>query len=177
MRLLKAVPDSMLWLLDGSATDTLRREARERGVDEDRLIFAPPVKQELHLARLSLADLVLDTLPYNAHTTASDALWAGVPIVTCRGRSFAGRVAASILSAIGLFELITEDAASYEAMALRLATIGSHLQSIRSQLATNKLTAPLFDAERFCLNIEKAFATMVSRARSGSGPAGFDVMP
>ena len=108
MRLLKAVPGSVLWLLEGSAADTLRREARARGVEADRLIFAPPIRQDAHLARLGLADIVLDTLPYNAHTTASDALWAGVPIMTCRGKAFAGRVAASLLAAIGLPEMITE---------------------------------------------------------------------
>ena len=175
MCLLNAVPGSVLWLLDGIAADTLRSEAQARGVDAHRLIFAPKVGQAAHLARLSLADLVLDTLPYNAHTTASDGLWTGVPIITCRGKAFAGRVAASLLTAIDLPELITEDLASYEALALTLARDNAVRELVRKKLAANRQTAPLFDANRFRLNIEKAYSTMVDRARRNEAPIGFDV--
>ncbi|HEX3755531.1 MAG TPA: tetratricopeptide repeat protein, partial [Rhizomicrobium sp.] len=175
MRLLNAVPGSVLWLLAGSASDVLPREARDRGVAPDRLIFAAPATHDAHLARLSLADLFLDTLPYNAHTTASDALWTGVPIVTCRGKAFAGRVAASLLTAIDLPELITEDLDAYEALALKLARDRVYRKSVQKKLAANKHTASLFDANRFRLNIEKAFSTMVDAMRKGSPPAGFDV--
>jgi len=174
-RLMHSVEGSVLWLLEGTASDTLRAQARARGIDAGRLIFAPLVGQSAHLARLGLADLVLDTLPYNAHTTASDALWTGVPIVTCRGKSFAGRVAASLLAAIGLPELIAEDFAAYEALALKLARDTSALGSLRKKLAANRHTAPLFDADEFRLNIESAFSTMVNRARRGEAPIGFDV--
>jgi predicted O-linked N-acetylglucosamine transferase (SPINDLY family) len=175
MRLLNAVPGSVLWLLEGSADDALRSEARARGVDADRVIFAPRLKQEAHLGRLGLADLVLDTLPYNAHTTASDALWTGVPIITCRGKAFAGRVATSLLTAMELPELITEDFDAYEALALKLARDSAYRNSVRQKLAANRHTAPLFDANRFRRNIEKAFSTMIERARRGDAPIGFDV--
>ena len=175
MRLLKDVPGSVLWLLDGSASDTLRSEARARGVDPERLVFAPFVNQKAHLARLSLADLVLDTLPYNAHTTASDALWTGVPIVTCRGTSFAGRVAASLLTAIRLPELITENLADYEALALRLARDDTYRASIRTTLSANRRSAPLFAADNFRRNIERAYSIMIDGARRGETPIGFDV--
>jgi protein O-GlcNAc transferase len=175
MRRLNAVPGSVLWLLNGSADDTLRNEACARGVEADRLIFAPLVKQEDHLARLSLADIVLDTLPYNAHTTASDALWTGVPVITCRGKAFAGRVAASLLTAMDLPELITEDFSAYEALALKVARDGVYRKSLQQKLIANRHTASLFDADRFRLNIEKAFSIMIERARSGNAPICFDV--
>lgn len=175
MRLLRAVDNSVLWLLDGGAAETLRAEARIRGVDPGRLIMAPLVSQKAHLGRLGLADLVLDTLPYNAHTTASDALWAEVPIITCRGKSFAGRVAASLLTVIHLPELITEDLAAYEALALKLARDDAYRNSIRKALSANKRTAALFDGNWFRLNIERAYSTMVEKARRGEAPVGFDV--
>ena len=171
MRLLKAVPGGVLWLAEGSASDTLRREARARGVEADRLIFAPPVKQRVHLARLGLADLVLDTLPYNAHTTASDALWTGVPIVTCRGTSFAGRVAASLLSAIGLPELITQDLGAYEALALKLARDGVYRTSVREKLAANRRTAPLFDATGFAAISKRPFPSWWTESGREIGPS------
>jgi predicted O-linked N-acetylglucosamine transferase (SPINDLY family) len=175
MRLLNGVPGSVLWLLEGSASDTLRSEASARGINADRLIFAPLVTQDAHLARLGLADLALDTLPYNAHTTASDALWAGVPIITCRGKAFAGRVAASLLTAIGLPELTTEDSDGYEALAQKVARDSAYRKSLRKKLAANRHTTSLFDANGFRLNIEKAFSIMVERARNGDAPIGFDV--
>lgn len=165
MRLLKAMPGSVLWLIQGSAMETLRREAQARGIDGSRLIFAPMVRPEAHLARLGLADLVLDTLPYNAHTTASDALWAGVPMVTCRGKAFAGRVASSLLSAIGLPELIAEDLPAYEALARRIAGNTNDLDFFKDKLARNRHSAALFDADGFRRNIEQAFETMIERAR------------
>src|SRR5262249_19050016 len=123
MRLLKAIDGSVLWLLRDNATagQNLRKETLARGVDPGRLVVAPRMKLEDHLARHRLADLFLDTLPCNAHTTASDALWAGLPVVTCMGKAFAGRVAASLLHAIGLPELVTSSMADYEALALALA--------------------------------------------------------
>jgi protein O-GlcNAc transferase len=175
MRLLHTVTGSVLWLLDGSASDTLRAQAGLRGIEAGRLIFAPPVDQKAHLARLSLADHVLDTLPYNAHTTASDALWCGVPIVTCRGTAFPGRVAGSLLNAMGLPELIAEDLASYEALALKLARDTAYRGTLREKLSAKRRTAPLFDADRFRRNIETAFSTMVEVARRGGVPVGFDV--
>src|SRR5262249_31284059 len=139
MRLLHAVDDSVLWLLrnNDSAEKNLRNEATARGVDPARLVFAAQMPLEDHLARYRLADLFLDTLPCNAHTTASDALWAGLPVLTCCGNSFAGRVAASLLTAVGLPELITHSFADYEARALRLARDGPLLASIKAKLALN----------------------------------------
>src|ERR1700687_5238772 len=147
MRLLRRVDASVLWLLKSNdfAIVNLRREAPARGVDPARLIFAPFANAEAHLARHASADLFLDTLPYNAHTTASDALWAGLPLLTCAGTTFAGRVAASLLHAAGVPELITRSLEEYEALALKLATEPSLLQSIRCKLANNRLACPLFD--------------------------------
>jgi protein O-GlcNAc transferase len=149
MRLLKNVP-GVLWLLgDNTAAErNLRQEAHARGIDPARLIFAPRLAHEEHLARQRLADLFLDTLPINAHTTASDALWAGLPIVTCRGESFVARVAASVLCAADLPELVTESLAEYEACALRLATDRALLGSIRRRLEDNRANCALFDIER-----------------------------
>jgi len=162
MRLLKAVPGSVLWLLEDNeeAAANLRREAEARGVAAARLIFAPRISPEEHLGRHRLADLFLDTLPYNAHTGASDALWVGVPLVTLKGESFHGRVAASILSAIDLPELITENPADYESLALALATDGPRLAALREKLEANRKTAPLFDTARFTRNLEAAYERM-----------------
>jgi predicted O-linked N-acetylglucosamine transferase (SPINDLY family) len=163
IRILSQIPDSLLWLLapDALAKDNLRREANQRGVDPDRLVFAATLPFEKHLARLSCADLFLDGLPYGAHTTASDALWAGLPLVTCRGNAFAGRVAASLLTAVGLPELITEDAAAFEALALRLAREPTSLRDIRAKLAQNRATAALFDTLSTTRAIETAFRMML----------------
>ena len=177
MRLLRQVEGSVLWLLEGNAAvvRNLRREAEKRGVSPDRLIFAPRAKPEDHLARHGLADLFLDTLPYNAHTTVSDALWAGLPVVTCLGTTFAGRVAASLLNAVRLPELITHSLADYEALALKLAQDKKALTKIRSKLARNRKTCPLFDTDRFRRNIEKAYVTMWERYQRGEPPASFAV--
>ncbi len=177
MRLLKAVPGSVLWLLEdnAAASRNLRREAGVRGVDAARLVFAARVLPPAHLARQRLADLFLDTLPCNAHTTASDALWAGLPLLTCRGNAFAGRVAASLLRAAGLPELITDDLGAYEAQALRLATTPGELEALKARLKHNRLTHPLFDIDRYRRHLESAYITMVEQQRQGKQPQAFSV--
>lgn len=177
LRLLQRVEGSVLWLLEANATASanLRREAQRRGVDPARLVFAPRVRPDEHLARHALADLFLDTLPYNAHTTASDALWAGLPLVTCTGTAFPGRVATSLLRAAGLPELVTPDLAAYEALALRLATEPGPLAGIRARLVANRATCALFDTDRMRRHIESAYATMHARHQRGEAPQGFAV--
>jgi protein O-GlcNAc transferase len=180
MRLLKQVHGSVLWLskMTDLAQANLRREAAARGVEPDRLIFAPFVERiEDHLARQRAADLFLDTLPYNAHSTACDALFAGLPFVTCAGTSFAGRVGGSMLEAAGLPELVTASLEDYEALALKLATAPALLQAIRRKLADNRATCPLFDSDRFRRNIEAAYATMWDIHRRGEIPHSFRVEP
>jgi protein O-GlcNAc transferase len=179
MRLLGTIEGSVLWLLqdNNDAQENLRNEAAARGIDPARLVFAARVMPEEHLARHRLADLFLDTLPYNAHTTASDALWAGLPLLTCRGTSFAGRVATSLLHAAGLPELATRDLGEYEALALRLATDTSLLRGFRRRLEQNRATCPLFDADRFRRHIESAYTTMWEMRQRGEGPRSFAVEP
>jgi predicted O-linked N-acetylglucosamine transferase (SPINDLY family) len=158
-RLLEAVPGSVLWLLEtnGWARDNLRSQAAGHGVAPGRLVFAPRLPLPAHLARHRLADLFLDTLPYNAHTTASDALWAGLPLVTCAGRTFPGRVAGSLLNAVGLPELITHNLEEYAALILDLATRPDRLAELRARLAANRASAPLFDCECFTRNLEALY--------------------
>ncbi|MEK9968205.1 MAG: tetratricopeptide repeat protein [Ferrovibrio sp.] len=177
MRLLAQVPGSVLWQLevDAEAKDNLQREAQARGVDPARLVFAPPLLQPAHLARQALADLFLDTLPVNAHTTASDALWAGLPVLTCAGGTFVGRVAGSLLKAVGLPELVTSSLADYEATALALARDPGRLLALRQRLQQNRLSAPLFDIARFSRNLESAYAQMVERRLAGLPPEAFAV--
>ena len=177
MRLLHVVPHSVLWLLDtnSSAKTNLVREAAARGIVPERLIFASRLPLPEHLARHRLADLFLDTLPYNAHTTASDALWAGLPVLTCAGNTFAGRVAGSLLRAVGLGELVTTTLEDYEAMALRLARDVELLTRLRVCLAQNRRSYPLFDTERYARNIETAYWRMWERWRAGRPPAAFSV--
>jgi protein O-GlcNAc transferase len=178
MRLLRAVEGSVLWLSqdNAEAKENLRKAAAARGVDPARLIFAPRVERDdEHLARHRLADLFVDTLPYNAHATASDALWAGLPLLTCRGASYAGRVATSLLYAAGLPELATDDLAEYEALALRLATDAALLGGFRHRLAQNRAACPLFDGDRFRRHIENAYATMWELQRRGESPRSFSV--
>ncbi len=144
----------------------------------ERIIIAPSVvAHEDHLARYRLADLFLDTLPYNAHTTASDALWAGVPVVTCVGSTFAGRVAASLLNAIGLPELITTSLTDYEALALQLAREPARLAAVKAKLAEHRTTYPLFDTDRFRRHLEAAYVTMYERHQRGEPPVSFEVAP
>jgi predicted O-linked N-acetylglucosamine transferase (SPINDLY family) len=172
-RLLLAEPDSVLWLVGGSpiAVANLRREALARGVAAERLVFAESLPYPRHLARLRLADLCLDTYPFNGGTTASDALWAGVPVVTCAGRSFAARMAGSLLHAVGLPGLVTQSLEEYEQLALRLARAPDRLAEVRATLAHQRQASPLFDTDRFRRHIESAYLAMVERRRSGLAPA------
>ena len=180
MRLLRAVPRSVLWLTHANATAqaNMRQEAELRGVARERIMFAPRLdKISDHLARQRQADLFLDTLPYNAHKTASDALWAGLPVLTCTGETFAGRVAASLLKAIGIPELITTSLEDYEGVALKLAREPSCLASIKTKLAGNRDTHPLFDTARYTRHIEAAYTAMWQRHQKGEGPKAFGVSP
>lgn len=178
MRLLGAVDGSVLWLksLNPSARINLRREAAARGIDPERLVFAPHMaRSEDHLARLGLADVFLDTRPYNAHATACDALCVGVPVVTCPGNTFAGRVAASLLTAIDLPELVTASLAEYEALALALARDPERLAAIKAKLLRNRDTSPLFDTARHTRDLESAYVTMWERREAGLPAASFAI--
>jgi predicted O-linked N-acetylglucosamine transferase (SPINDLY family) len=177
MRLLRDCDGSVLWLLEDNAmaARNLKSEAAARGIAPERLIFAPRMQAALHLARLRLADLFLDTLPYNAHTTASEALWAGLPVLTSMGETFAGRVAASLLHAVGLSEMATTSLPEYEARAREFAQHPERLAAIRQMLAANRLTTPLFDAGQFARHIEAAYTAMYARHRAGFAPTDIDV--
>ena len=172
MRLLHAVPGSVLWLLADNrwAADNLRREAASRGVSPERLVFAARLAAPEHLARHDLADLFLDTFPYNAHTTASDALWMGLPVLTCAGRGFASRVAGSLLHAVGLAEPITSDLSEYERLALTLAREPRRPVAMRRHLEAVRGTAPLFDIDRTRGEIEAAYQRMWEIAQRGEAP-------
>ena len=178
MRLLAGTDGSVLWL-SGAHTTTvqnLRAAAADRGVASERLVFAAKVPlNEDHLARVGLADLFLDTLHYNAHATAADALWAGVPVVTCPGATFASRVAGSLLGAVGLPELIVGSRSDYEALALRLAHDPQRLGGLRERLARNRATFPLFDTARFTRHLEAAYLAMWERAQRGEAPADMSI--
>ena len=179
MRLLQQVSGSVLMLYSDNleTQDNLRQEAASRGVAPERLIFGGPMGSDHHLARLRLCDLFLDSWPYNAHTSGSDALWAGLPVISCTGDTFASRVGASLLHAVGLPELATDSFAAYEAMALRLATEPALLNDVRQRLAANRASAPLFDITRYTRHLEAAYAGMAARAREGLAPAPFSVTP
>jgi len=179
MRLLNAVPDSVLWLLEDNPTaaENLQREALARGVDPGRIIFAPRTTPLQHAARQQLADLFLDTLPYNAHTTASDALWAGLPLVTTPGSTFPGRVAASLLNAIGMPELIVASLDEYEALALKLARNPDALAALRVKLRANRSAFPLFDTKRFARYLDAAYTAMWERQQRGLPPESLAVTP
>jgi len=169
MRILKAVDGSVLWLLKSKPVFemNLSYAAERHGVEPRRLIFAPSLPPDQHLARLKQADLFLDSLPYNAHTTASDALWAGLPLLTCRGTTFPGRVAASLLGAIGMPELVTDCMEDYEALAIRLARNVDELNNLKQKLARNRLTTPLFDTDLFRRNIELAYTAIWEAWKKG----------
>jgi predicted O-linked N-acetylglucosamine transferase (SPINDLY family) len=169
---LKAVDASVLWLLEDNQTaaTNLRREAALRGLDPARLVFAKRMDLPEHLARHKAADLFLDTLYYNAHTTASDALWAGLPVLTCMGEGFASRVAASLLHAIGLPELVTQTQKDYEALAIELATNSAKLKAIKDKLSTNRHSSPLFDTLSYSKHIESVYTKMYERYLAGSPP-------
>jgi predicted O-linked N-acetylglucosamine transferase (SPINDLY family) len=172
MKILMSVDGSVLWLLEdtASAAANLRREAVARGVSADRIVFAERLPLPEHLARHRCADLFLDTLPYNAHTTASDALWVGLPVLTCRGETFAGRVAASLLHNLHLPELISATREDYVRLAIELATQAEKRAAIKQKLVDNRLTTPLFDTRLFTRHIEQAYAAMVERHRAGLVP-------
>jgi len=177
MRLLAAAPDSVLWLLDhdDDTSANLRAAAAAQRIDPARLIFAPSVPVAEHLARQPAADLFLDTLPYGAHTTGRDALWSGVPLLTCRGATFPSRVGASMLGALELPELIASTPADYEARALALLLEPARLQAIRDRLAACRSTAPLFDIARFTRDLETAYERMAARHRAGNRPAPIEI--
>jgi predicted O-linked N-acetylglucosamine transferase (SPINDLY family) len=173
MRLLKEVEGSVLWLSETNETATrnLRLQAQRLGIDPSRLVFAPRLLlNEDHLARLELADLFLDTLPFNAHTTAADALWAGLPVLTRLGETFAGRVAGSLLSAVGLPDLVTPTAEIYQQTAIELAKEPAKLEAIKQKLRRNRLSTPLFNTEIFTGHVEAAYTAMVGRHHAGLAP-------
>lgn len=178
MRLLRARPGSVLWLLrhDDAAVRRLQAAASTHGVDPARLFFAPPAGPAQHLARLACADLALDTFVYNGHTTTSDALWAGLPVLSCRGQTFPARVAASLLQAAGLPELVAPDAAAYEALALELSAPGSRLADLRARLAAQRAGCALFDDARFARAFEAALSALWRRQRAGRPRVGLQVL-
>ena len=182
MRILQRVEDSVLWLYVGpegptgdTAARNLRREAAKHGVAPGRLVFAGPLPGEQHMARLALADLNLDSFPYTSHTTGSDALWAGCPIVTLAGTSFPSRVCGSLLTTIGVPELVTTNFDDYETLAVELAGNRERLDRIKQKIIQGRATSPLFDTQRFCRNLEKAYEEMIRIAATGSRPAEIDV--
>jgi protein O-GlcNAc transferase len=172
MRILKRVEGSVLWLLGGDPVTeaNLRKQAAERGIDPKRLCFARRLPLAEHLSRQRVADLFLDTLPFNAGATASPALWAGLPVLTCMGETFAGRMGASLLRAVGLPELITASEPEYEALAIDLASNPERLRQIRERLERNRLTTPLFDTAAFTRHLETAYTTMIARYHAGLPP-------
>jgi protein O-GlcNAc transferase len=179
MELLNEVPGSVLWLLEGNpfVPANLRLEAEARGVPGERLVFAPRLSLAEHLARHRLADLFLDTFPYNAHTTASDSLWVGCPVLTRSGATFASRVAGSLLRTIGLPELIATGFDGYRELALCLARDPDRLSVLRARLESNRRISPLFDGGQFARNVERAYLTMREVYNSGEPPRGFAVSP
>ncbi|MEI7823877.1 MAG: hypothetical protein WCI01_01165 [Chlorobiaceae bacterium] len=179
MRIVHQVEGSVLFMYvdNDSAIDNLKKEAESRGVSGKRLIFGQRLPLAEHLARYRVASLFLDTLPYNAGATASDALWAGLPVLTCIGEAFASRVAASLLNAIQLPELITATQKEYEALAIELATNPEKLTAIRQKLEKNRLTTPLFDTELFTRNIEKAYTAMYERYQADLLPDHIVIKP
>jgi predicted O-linked N-acetylglucosamine transferase (SPINDLY family) len=172
MRILRRVDKSVLWLLEDNAAAkrNLQREALKQGVNGERLIFAPRTELSEHLARHRVADLFLDTLPYNAHTTASDALWAGLPVLTLAGEAFASRVGASLLQSIGLPELVASNWLEYETAAIELAIDSTRLEGIKQKLAQNRLTGPLFDAVSFTRRLELAYRRIYDRYQADLPP-------
>ncbi|HET7806356.1 MAG TPA: hypothetical protein VFL53_19125, partial [Pseudolabrys sp.] len=171
-RILKRVDGSVLWLLKSNAVaaSNLIKEAVARDISPDRLVFADRMPLADHLARHQLAGLFLDTLPYNAHTTASDALWTGLPVLTRSGTTFAGRVATSLLNAVGLPELAVRTQQEYEEAAIRLATHPAELAALKNKLLKNTPAAPLFNTRIYARHIEDAYRAMVDRHRQGLDP-------
>lgn len=176
MRILKGAPQSCLWLVSGQpcVVSNLRKEAGARGVAPERMVFAEPAPYAQYLSRYRIADLFLDTLPFNGGTTASDALWAGLPVLTCPGESFASRMAGSLLRTLGLRELIADSLESYEALALRIARDPERLAGLKRSLVSARDTSALFDTDRFRRNLEKAYTAMWRRYQDGAPPVSFD---
>jgi predicted O-linked N-acetylglucosamine transferase (SPINDLY family) len=172
MKLLAAVDSSVLWLLEPSAAAVaaLRQEAAARGIAADRLIFAPRRPSDQHLARLAHADLALDCFPYGSHTTASDLLWTGVPLVGLMGETFASRVSGSILTAAGLPELVTASLADYHDLALRLARDAAALAALKRKIVDGRTSSALFDTAQFTRHLEQALVAMSERSRAGLPP-------
>ncbi|MBL8644624.1 MAG: tetratricopeptide repeat protein [Rhodospirillaceae bacterium] len=172
MRIMRDAPNSVLWLLGENPTqeENLKYAAAERGVPPKRLVFAPRVPLDRHMARYALADLVLDTLPFNGGTTTSDALWAGTPVLTCLGRTYAGRMAGSLLKAAGVPELIAPSLAEYEAMAAGFAEMPESIAVLKQKLAAARKTSALFDTQGFTKHLEMAFTQAVARNRAGQPP-------
>ena len=179
VRILQAVEGSVLWLYEDNpfAATNLKREALARGLNPERLIFAGRMEPADHLARYKNADLFLDTSPCNAHTTASDALWAGLPVVTLLGRSFGARVAASLLAAVDLTELITKNQVEYEALAIELGQNPEKVQLLKERLQKNKLTTPLFNTPLFTWHLESAYQAVFNRHHSHLLPEHVYVAP
>lgn len=177
MDILHTVPNSVLWLMAGPAQANIVASATTSGIDPARIIFAERVCQESHLARIRLADLFLDTFPYTAHTTASDMLRQGVPVATVRGRTFASRVAGSLLSLVGMQDLVAPDLAAYQQLAIGLATNGPRLASIRESLAQGVADSPLFRPDIYTRNLERAYELMMDRWASGQPPCHLAVEP
>ena len=177
MRILKAVEGSILWLFQDNpwVAENLKKEAEKQGIAADRLVFAERLPLPEHLARHRQADLFLDTFPYNAHTTASDALWAGLPVLTLMGQSFASRVAASLLNAIDLPQLITKTQEEYESLAIELARNTQKLEDIKLRLAHNRLTTQLFDTPLITRNLEAAYIQIYERYQMGLEPNHIDI--
>lgn len=177
MRILQQCDGSVLWLLDEGedVRSNLRAQAVRLGIEPSRLVFAPRLERADHLARIALTDLCLDTFPYTSHTTGSDALWAGVPVLTCVGQSFAARVCGSLLTVVGVPELLTSDFDAYQEKAVRLAHHRDELQGLRSRIAASRMTSPLFDTTRYARHLELAFEEMVKINRAGIEPRDIDV--
>jgi predicted O-linked N-acetylglucosamine transferase (SPINDLY family) len=177
MRVLGRVEGSVLWLLEENpwVAENLRKEATRRGIAAERLVFAKMVPLAEHLARHRLADLFLDTLPYNAHTTASDALWVGLPVLTHIGETFAGRVAASLLRAIDLPELVTTSVGEFEDLAVALAQDGERYRGLVQRVKENRLSAALFDIRAFTRHLEAAYGAMYERYQAGLAPEHIEV--
>jgi predicted O-linked N-acetylglucosamine transferase (SPINDLY family) len=177
MRILQNIEGSVLWLLEDNelASQNLRREAEIRGVNSGRLVFAGRMSPDDHLARHQYADLFLDTYPCNAHTTASDSLWVELPLLTLAGQSFASRVAASLLNALNLPELITFSISEYEAIAIELAKSASKLKALKHKLSSAKLEKSLFNTEAFARNLERAYTAVHSRHLEGKVPDHIDI--
>nr|WP_274706925.1 hypothetical protein [Allorhizobium sonneratiae] len=176
-KVLQDNPQALLWLMiDGQkARQSTAAFFKTLGIKQSQLLFAPKMAYDAHLARVQAADFAVDTFPYNGHTTTSDMLWAGVPVITRKGRNFASRVSESLLNAIGLPQLVAEDEAGFVALASDLIRYPEKRAALRQHLDSQRFIAPLFDAERFCRHLESAFETMVARAQKGLDPAPFDV--